>query len=137
MVECTFVEVTKTMKRAHLASLCLISVLPRAGAQSYKCFKNDPSQAGKMDLFVSTFITEKRGAENNRYPRIDIFNYTLQTYSRMPIDRAFFFLTIDDEHTASIPRPFDFFARNSIFEIQSLRSVLDIEIENKIIARYK
>ena len=104
MVECTFVEVIKTMKRAHLASLCLISVLPRAGAQSYKCFKNDPSQAGKMDLFVSTFITEKRGAENNRYPRIDIFNYTLQTYSRMPIDRAFFFLTIDDEHKASIPR---------------------------------
>lgn len=53
-----------------------------------------------MLLLVSCFVTHKRNMGYDRYNRLDVFKYMLQSYSRIPFTHAFFYIKLDDEFNA-------------------------------------
>lgn len=48
-----------------------------------------------MILVLSCFITNRR--KDNRYSRIDVFKYMLESYKRIPFEELYFFILLDDE----------------------------------------
>ena len=50
-----------------------------------------------MDLLLSVFITHKRASKDNRYNRLDIFKYTLESYSQIKWDNIYLFIELDTE----------------------------------------
>ena len=58
-----------------------------------------------MDLLMSCFITPKRASAmqngvNDRWDRIDVFKWTLASYSKFPINRAYLFIELDDAYAS-------------------------------------
>lgn len=56
-----------------------------------------------MDLLMSCFITPKRASimqngVNDRCDRIDVFKWTLASYSKMPINHAYLFIELDEAY---------------------------------------
>jgi hypothetical protein len=53
------------------------------------------------DLLLSVFITHKRAETpwnvGNRYNRLDVFKYTLESYARMKWDRVYLFVELDTD----------------------------------------
>lgn len=50
-----------------------------------------------MDLLLSVFITHQRATIQNRYNRLDIFKYTLESYSQIKWDNIYLFIELDTE----------------------------------------
>ena len=60
-----------------------------------------------FDLLMSVYITERRGINSNqdnrsfayrfRYPRFDVFMFTLRSYAALPIDRAYLYVELSVE----------------------------------------
>jgi UDP-N-acetylglucosamine 2-epimerase len=50
-----------------------------------------------MDLLLSVFITHQRDSKYNRYNRLDIFKYTLESYSQIKWDNIYLFIELDTE----------------------------------------
>ena len=49
-----------------------------------------------FDLVVSVYITEARkGAHRHRYPRFDVFMYSLRSYAALPVERAYLYVELD------------------------------------------
>jgi len=51
-----------------------------------------------MIFLLNCFITEQRPSHFNRYPRIDIFKYTLNSYKNIPFTHMYFFVLLDREY---------------------------------------
>ncbi|GAB5354169.1 hypothetical protein AAMO2058_000096500 [Amorphochlora amoebiformis] len=52
----------------------------------------DPSP--KMDLWMNVYVTEKR-SRKNRFPRIQVCLYTLESYTRLPLENAYLYIEFD------------------------------------------
>ena len=61
-----------------------------------------------MDLLMSVYVTERRGINSKyqdnrsfayrfRYPRFDVFMFTLRSYAALPIDRAYLYVELSVE----------------------------------------
>jgi len=50
-----------------------------------------------MNLLLSLFITHQRDSKYNRYNRLDIFKYTLESYSQIKWDNIYLFIELDTE----------------------------------------
>ena len=50
-----------------------------------------------MIFILNTFITDKR-ERGNRYPRIDVFKYSLYSYRNLPFKEIYIFIGLDDNY---------------------------------------
>lgn len=86
-----------------------------------------------MILLLSTFVTNHRLVRQNRYSRIDIFKYMLESYKKLPFTEVYLFVKLDNEFLL----PGQYFHDNDITEyLYNIFSHLEKDKVHIVLDRY-
>jgi hypothetical protein len=78
---------------------------PQPHTRQLQAQLHSPRSAPSVDLVMSVFVTESRSLypmsrgdqiSRHRYDRFEVFMYTLQSYARLPLDRVYLYVELDD-----------------------------------------